>query len=97
MYIKKEDALLLIEESVKKHTEDYLLSRFKRRATSKLDITLIYALKIKNDEKLSEDVFSELVQLGCNYPGINILESEVVVEDKKTVDLMLVSVNTRRD
>lgn len=96
MYIKKDEAVSIIKETVEKHTNDYSLTRFKRRNTSKVLRTLVYALKVKNDDSISEPVFDDLSKLVYSHPSIDVVESEVVVEDKKTVDLILIRVDTKR-
>lgn len=96
MRIDKNKALEIIKQTVEKHTKDYTLTRFKRRNINKVERHLIYALRVKSEDSISDPIFDELSDLVYEEPAIDVIESEVIIEDKATVDLILIKINTKR-
>lgn len=92
--LTKSEALSQIETVVKNHTDDYELTLFKRRPKSPLVKTLIFALKVKAVEE-NEDLFNEFAMLNINGSCIEIVESEIIIENKTRKEIFLIKVDVK--
>lgn len=90
--LTKEEALAKIKSMVEVHTKDYELFLYKRRTKDIKTKTLIFALKVKA-ETFCEKLFDEFMSLKIQAFGIEVIESETVVENRTNKDLFLLKID----
>lgn len=90
--LTKEEALSKIKSIVEVHTKDYELFLYKRITKDIKTKTLIFALKVKA-ETFCEQLFDEFMNLKIQAFGIEVVESEMVNENKTNKDIFLLKVD----
>lgn len=88
-HITKEQAKKMIVDTVEKYTKDYELYLAKRKVKNRISKTLVYGLKVKEDEN-NEDLFDDLVKLEVSGNDVGVVESEMILENRKNKELFLI-------
>ena len=95
VYIDESTAKKAVEDIVKEHTLDYSIYVVKRKVKSPILKTVILGIKLKQDDN-NESLFNEFMTHEIqNNQGMNILESEVYLENRALKELFLLSTDVK--
>jgi len=89
MYLNKDEVKQELEEIVKKQTDDFSITLFKRKVLNAKEVSVIFAVKVKHNEQ-ADLLLLDLMQANARGKNLELLETAIEEENKTLKEVFFV-------